>query len=238
MVKRKNIAIIPARGGSKRIKKKNMTDFCGKPLLCWTIEAAQDSHLFDRILVSTEAADIAELASSMGIDVPFLRDQYYDDHTPVSMATLSTIARLREEFNETYENVFQLMPTCPLRKAIHIKEAYNQYINGNSSFIISVSKYSWLNPWWACTLDASDYCNPLFPGQTKKRSQDLSDLYCPSGAIWIARVESLLEEKSFLNKTTRVYEMSWQDGIDIDTYDDLELAQTLYRMKENNKLSP
>src|SRR3989304_3520795 len=137
MVKKENIAIIPARGGSKRIPKKNILDFFGKPLIAWTIEAARESRVFNRILVSTEDKEIAAVAEKFGVEVPFLRQDSFDDYSPVSEATISTLCQVKSVLNEEYENVVQLMPNCPLRQSSHIIDAFNNFLKSGGKFQIS-----------------------------------------------------------------------------------------------------
>ncbi|MDZ7846861.1 MAG: hypothetical protein U5L96_08860 [Owenweeksia sp.] len=107
------VAVIPARGGSQRIPHKNITDFEGKPLIAWTVRAAQRSGLCDKIVVSTDSEEIARVSREWGAEVPFLRDAYADHHSPVSEATLRTLTQL-EEAGETYDEVVQLFAVCPL----------------------------------------------------------------------------------------------------------------------------
>src|SRR4051812_19986287 len=102
MVKRKNIALIPARGGSKRIPHKNIAPFQGKPLIAWTIEAAQQTGLFDRIFVSTDDPKIASVAQEYGVEVPFLRTEAKDDITPVSKATIHALKQIEGHYQETF----------------------------------------------------------------------------------------------------------------------------------------
>jgi CMP-N-acetylneuraminic acid synthetase len=123
---KKVVAIIPARGGSKRIPKKNIIDFNGKPLIAWTIEAAKKSGLFEKIIVSTDSEEIAEVAREYGAEVPFLRDTAADDHSPVSEATLRTILQL-EEAGEFYDEVVQLFAVCPLRDDVDIINSYKYF---------------------------------------------------------------------------------------------------------------
>src|SRR5690606_40024071 len=125
MVKQR-IAIIPARGGSKRIPHKNITEFCGKPMIAWTIQAAKDSGLFDRVLVSTDDQRIAEVSKTWGAEVPFLRASFADDHTPVSEATASALQQAMNHWQESYASVTQLMANCPLRTADDITQAVTQ----------------------------------------------------------------------------------------------------------------
>lgn len=109
------VAIIPARGGSKRIKRKNIIDFCGKPMIAWTIEAAIKSNLFDEVIVSTEDNEIKKISEKYGAYVPFLRKYHADDYSSVSLATLGTIKQLKQEGIGEYEDIIQLMANCPLR---------------------------------------------------------------------------------------------------------------------------
>lgn len=230
MVKKEAIAIIPARGGSKRMPGKNIVDFFGKPLLAWTIEAARESGIFDRILVSTEDPKVAAVTERCGAEVPFLRHNCFEDYSPVSAATISALRQVQSVLNEDYENVVQLMPNCPLRQSRHIVDAFHNFLNGNSKSQISCFKFGWMNPWWAVTLDEKFSPSRIFPENYEKRSQDLPQVYCPTGAIWIAKCETLIQEGSFYGKSHVFYPMDWQAAIDIDDSDDLEMAKCLFQM--------
>ncbi|MDT0689812.1 acylneuraminate cytidylyltransferase family protein [Salegentibacter sp. F188] len=222
---KKVVAIIPARGGSKRIPKKNIVDFNGKPLIAWTIEAAKKSGLFEKIVVSTDSSEIAEVAKRYGAEVPFLRDTAADDHSPVSEATLRTILQL-EENGEYFDEVVQLFAVCPLRDASDIKESYQFFKDKEVPFVLSCYKYVWMNPWWAVTLNEKNQPNWILK-DTRKRSQDLPDLFSPTGAIWIANIEDLKRDKTFYGKDHIFWEMDWKKAVDIDNYEDLELATAL-----------
>lgn len=219
------VAIIPARGGSKRIPRKNLREFNGKPMIQWTIEAAQESQIFDEIFVSTDDPEIAEFVKSVGLQVPFLRDAYFDDHSAVSKATINALNGLKSQANRSYDCVVQLMPNCPLRGAREIKSAWSNFIEKGFDFQISSFKFGWMNPWWAATVSKDGFPNPIFKGALSKRSQDLDRLYCPSGAIWIANVQKLVEQGSFYGKNFRFFEMNWKHAVDIDDFDDFEFAE-------------
>lgn len=222
---KKLIAIIPARGGSKRIPKKNIIDFEGKPMIAWTIEAAKKSGIFDKIVVSTDSSEIAEIAKQHGAEVPFLRDEAADDHSPVSEATLRTILQL-EENGEFYDEVVQLFAVCPLRDADDIQESYRFFKDKKASFLISCFKYVWMNPWWAVTLNDKNKPSWIFE-RTQKRSQDLPDLFSPTGAIWIANIEDLKRDKTFYGSNHIFWEINWKKAVDIDNKEDIELAGAL-----------
>jgi N-acylneuraminate cytidylyltransferase len=221
------IAVIPARGGSRRIPMKNIVEFCGKPMLQWTLEAARDCGLFARIVVSTDSEEIANVARSAGIEVPFLRDRHADDMAPVSKATLAALDQCRRYYGEDYRHVVQLMPNCPLRRAPHIEEAYRHYLSQGCQPQISCFRFGWMNPWWAATLDHQGHPKPLFPDAGKQRSQDLPALYCPSGAIWIASADALGLAGTFYADNHVFFPMDWRAAIDIDDEHDLDMARRL-----------
>jgi N-acylneuraminate cytidylyltransferase len=146
----KIIAVIPARGGSKRNPKKNIIDFMGKPLINWTIEAAKNSKLFDRIVVSTDCSEIAEVAKGCGVEVPYLRDSSSDDNSVVSEATLVAIRQTEKFYKEKYDIVVQLMANAPLRDEYDIQDHVNHFVDSKKNFQISSFKFCWMNPWWSC----------------------------------------------------------------------------------------
>lgn len=223
-----SIAIIPARGRSKRIPQKNIIDFCGKPMIAWTIEAALQSGMFDRVLVSTDDADIAEVATQYGAAAPFLRQVASDDIAPVSVATLHALDQAETYWGEKYASVTQLMANCPLREVGEIQRAWEHFITTGANFQLSCFEYGFMNPWWAHTINDEWHPTPLFREALTQRSQDLPKLYCPTGAIWIARVDALRASGTFYGPDHRFYSISWQAALDIDTEDDLLLASAVF----------
>jgi N-acylneuraminate cytidylyltransferase len=228
------IAIIPARSGSKRLPNKNTMELMGKPMIAWTIEAALQSQIFDRVLVSTDSAEIAELAERHGASVPFLRTAAYDDETPVSVATCVALEQYGKEFGETPDTVVQLMATCPLRTSKDIEEAAREFGEHDAPAQISCSPFGFFNPWWAFQLDEQNRPTAIFPSATLKRSQDLPPLFCPSGAIWIARSQALLTHRTFYCPGHVFFPMSWQSGLDIDEKADFDMAECLLALRGRN----
>ncbi len=225
------IAVIPARGGSKRIPGKNILPLAGKPMIAYTIEAALQSDRFARVVVSTDREEIAAIAQQFGAEVPFLREAALsDDHTPSSQVTLDVLQRLDPE-GQDFEVVAQLMPNCPLRTGEDIADSLRQFEREPSQAQISVSRYAWLNPWWAMQRDASKRLTPLFAEETKLRSQDLQTIYCPTGAVWWTRSASLRQEGSFLISGYTGWEIPWDHAVDIDTQQDLRLAELLLQAR-------
>lgn len=227
----KNIAIIPARGGSKRIPKKNIIEFNGKPMIAWTIEAALKTNLFEHVIVSTDYEEIAEIAKEHGAEVPFLRQKTTDDISPVSLATLEALEQTEEYYNEAYDNVVQLMANTPIRTDKDIQEMFAYFKEKDCESLLSCFKFGWMNPWWAFEKDEQGNAVKKFPEALKKRSQDLPDLYCPTGAIWISRCEVLKKHRNFYSPNHRFFEIDWKSAVDIDEYNDLELAKVVSELK-------
>jgi pseudaminic acid cytidylyltransferase len=231
-----NIAVIPARGGSKRIPRKNIKLLHGKPLIAYTIEAALQSGVFEHVVVSTDDAEIAEVSKQFGAEVPFVREaSLADDHTPASLVTLNALERLDPE-GKKYRYVSQLMPNCPLRDAVDIKKSFEQFRKNDADTQLSINRFGWLNPWWAFKMESFDIQNlnalePLFPEAFKTRSQDLATLYALTGALWWSKIDVLRKEKTFHTSTRTGFELSWQHALDIDDEDDWQMAEILMAMK-------
>jgi pseudaminic acid cytidylyltransferase len=224
------IAIIPARAGSKRIPGKNIRPLVGKPIIAYTIAAARESGLFERIVVSTDSEEIAEVAHQYNAEVPFLRDENLaDDFTPVSSVTADALVRL-DPHGDKFDIVAQLMPCCPLRTAGDVDDSYRQFVKTGAESQISMVRYGWQNPWWAMRHNEVGELKPVFAEQMKARSQDLPALFCPTGAIWWARAEALRRTKTFHLEKRTGWEIPWQRGIDIDTFEDWAMAEVLFRL--------
>jgi CMP-N-acetylneuraminic acid synthetase len=232
MVRRSRVAVIPARGGSKRLPHKNIMEFGGRAMLAWTVDAARGAGIFDRVIVSTEDAEIARVATEAGAEVPFLRQGLHDDFTPVSEVTVSVIRQIRQVLGEDYETVVQLMANCPLRDAADIRAASAAFEGSGAPFQISCARFGWLNPWWAFKCDAEGRGEWIHPDVTRSRSQDLPPLFGPTGAIWIARVTALESAGTFYGPGHRFEPLDWAHAIDIDDADDLRLARALLHVRD------
>lgn len=221
------LAVIPARGGSKRLPGKNTKLLGGRPAIEYTIEAALESKVFDRVVVSTDDEAIAGIARSAGADVPFLRDaSLADDFTPVSEVTLDVLNRIDPD-GTTVESVCQLMANCPLRNAEDIRNAYALFRSTGSGSQISVTTFGWLNAWWAVQLDDSHKVTHLHSDKWQKRSQDLPEAYCPTGAVWFARASVLRKARTFHTDDKTGFVIPWPRGLDIDSSEDWKLAELL-----------
>ena len=232
MVTQGMIAVIPARGGSKRIPRKNIIDFAGKPMIAWTIEAARASRLFSRVLVSTDDSGIADLSRALGADVPFLRESAAEDEAPVAKATLAALRQAKDHWREQYETVVQLLPNCPLRDANDIVTAVERFRSSGAPYLVSCCRYGWMNPWWAHRIDVSGKPEPLFKEALTRRSQELDPLYFPTGAIWIADVAALFGSETFYAPGHIFHPIDWISGIDIDDAEDLAMARSLRQLRD------
>jgi N-acylneuraminate cytidylyltransferase len=227
LVKKKNLGIILARKGSKRIPNKNIIKFNNKPLIAWTIEAAIKSKIFDNIIVSTDSEKIKKIAIEYGADVPFKREEYHDDNSPSSLATWYMTNKIETEFGLVFENVFQLLPSCPFRNEKVIRKCYNYFKQNKISSLISCSQFSCLNPWWSFQMNCKDEANYLFPKKLNKRSQDLKKVFSISGAVWIIKNDRLKKYKTFYCPGHKFFPIDSLSALDIDTKDDLEFAKKI-----------
>jgi len=227
----KHIAIILARGGSKRLPHKNILDFHGKPMLAWSIEAALQSGQYDKVLVSTDDPQTAEIGRSFGAEVPFLRVSAADDLAASSEATLAALNQAEQFWGTQFDVVSQLMANCPLRDSADITLAVKNFIKRSADSQISSFRFGWMNPWWAAKVDDEGIPAFVFPETIKSRSQDLPPLYCPSGALWIARVEALKSSKTFYTSNHTFHELSWMSAMDIDDKEDMEMAKACFMLK-------
>jgi CMP-N-acetylneuraminic acid synthetase len=233
MVKKNILAIIPARGGSKRIPKKNIIDILGKPMIAWTIEEARKSKFITNVIVSTDDSEIADVSRFYGAEVPFLRNEHADDYSPVSDATINCLKQYCKT-NAKPDIIVQLMANCPNRKASDMDSAISEFIENSRVFQISCFQYGWMNPWWAHKIGESGAGIPVFSEELRMmRSQDQEELYCPTGATWIALTDELINTGSFYGKNYALHEISWEAAVDIDDYTDLKMAQILM-MDETN----
>lgn len=228
------IAIIPARGGSKRLPDKNIMDFFGRPMISWTIKAALESMLFDDVLVSTDSDRIAEISKKYGAQVPFLRNNYADDYSSVSEATLSALNQMEDFSGKKYNTVVQLMANCPIRNAQNIVNQIEQFELRGEASLLSGFKYGMFNPWWAHYRDEKNKLKKMHNDALNKRSQDLPELFCPSGATWISNANLLKSHKTFYSPNYDFFEMTWQEAIDIDDMEDYKLAKAAHILLYEN----
>lgn len=219
--KLKVMAIIPARGGSKRLPQKNILPLAGKPLIHWTIEAAQKSKYIDNIFVSTDDKEIANVASKLNIFIPELRPpELATDKTSTNDVLNYTINKFAENFNI----ILLLQPTSPLRTAYHIDESLEMFIKKNASTVVSVTPCEH-SPLWANSLPPNLSMNNFIKEDSLKRSQELEVYYRINGAIYILNKNQFIQDKkiSYTDKSF-AYIMPPYLSVDIDNEFDFQFA--------------
>ena len=217
------LAVIPARGGSKGIPRKNLRNLCGKPLIGWTIEAALSSELIDRVVVSTDDTEIADYSLKCGADIPFLR--------PPSLATdeassIDVVLHALDEVSD-YENLLLLQPTSPLRGGGDIDSMVQQFLREQRSSCVSVC-YAREHPYWMYAVSKSGALQQLIPdADVSKGRQQFPTCYVLNGAMYLSSIEKLRKERSFIHRETGIYLMTPECSIDIDDLFDWSLAEML-----------
>lgn len=158
---------------------------------------------------------------------PFLRKSPTDDYVPVSETTTQFVERLLEQKNSIPKYVMQLMTVCPFRTASEIKKAYRSIVENGANFQISFYRFPFSGFQWAHTKNLEGNGIPVFPEEKIARSQDLEDVFMPTGSIWIANTEELLKSRSFYGPDYKMFNISWLNAIDIDTPEDWSLAEMM-----------
>ncbi|MGN7762046.1 acylneuraminate cytidylyltransferase family protein [Paenibacillus sp. 22594] len=213
---KKVLAIIPARGGSKGIPRKNIKQLAGKPLIAWTIEEANKSRYIDRLILSSEDPEIIEIAGAYGCEAPFVRPkELSEDTTPGIAPVMHAINQLPD-----FDYVVLLQPTSPLRLIDDIDGCIENMVNVGAPACVSVTKTD-KSPYWMYTLQSNKILKPLIEQhETITRRQELPDIYALNGAVYVAEINWLLKRGSFLEDETVAFVMPRNRSNDIDTADD------------------
>lgn len=225
------LAIIPARGGSKRLPRKNVLDLAGKPLVAWTIEAALGCSYIDDVMVTTDDEEIAEVAKLFGANVPFLRPAALASDTATTYDAIKhTVDFYQDQLGKSFDYVVLLQPTSPLRTTQHISEAIELLSQNDADAIISVCEVDH-SPLWSNTLPEDHSMSNFIRDEVKnKRSQDLERFYRINGAIYICRLVTLVRQKTFfIDNSIYAYPMSIENSVDIDTNMDFSIANCIHQ---------
>ena len=224
----KNIAIIPARGGSKRIPRKNIKEFLGKSIVAYSIEAALQSKLFDEVMVSTDDEEIAEVAKKYGAKVPFMRSKKNsNDYVGIADVVIDVINNYKE-LNKKFDNVCCILATAPFLNEQDLINTFNQLDNSNFDSIFPVVRYSF--PIQRAMQFDNKKIKMIWPENLTKRSQDLKPSFHDAGLFYWAKTNILLKKKTFWTDNTTAIEISEQKAQDIDTLEDWKLAEMKYKI--------
>jgi CMP-N,N'-diacetyllegionaminic acid synthase len=223
------LALIPARGGSKGIPRKNIKPLAGKPLIGWTIDAAKQVSCVDRIVVTTEDEEIAAVARAFGAEVPFMRPpDLATDETPGIEPVLHALKRLPD-----YEWVLLLQPTSPLRTHRDIEAIWQLCQSSGAPSAVSITEVS-KHPYWMYAEDDQGRLRPFISGRPDiTRRQDLLAAYALNGALYLAKTEWLLQQGGFIGPETVGYVMPPERSADLDTEQDWRWVEFLIGQKND-----
>lgn len=217
------LALIPARGGSKGIKNKNIIDLCGRPLIAYTIKAALESNYVDDVIVSTDSQEIADIAIFYGAKIPFLRPaELASDSSKTIDAVLHAIAALHAQGSD-YDILLLLQPTTPLRDSNDIDVSIKTFFNNNYRSLVSVSPVT-DSPVLIRMIDSDNHLEHLIDCSSTIRRQDMKPYYVVNGCIYINYIADINNATSF-NDNESGFIMSTSHSVDIDNYFDLYAAQ-------------
>ena len=221
-----NIAIIPARLESKRLPQKNIKKFFGKPIICYSIEAAKKTKIFDKIIVSTESEKLKKIVEKNGAEVPFLRPKRMaNDKSHFNEAVVYTINKLKK-INIKIKNVCCIYPTSPLINHRDILRGLN-VLKKSKSYVFSACKY--ISPPQRSFYFHDQKLKLLIPNNYYKRSQDLNTIYHDAGQFYWGSEKTWINDKVIFNKKSKIVEIDYLNFMDINYLEDFNLAMKLYK---------
>ena len=224
----RKIAIIPARGGSKRIPRKNIRDFLGKPIIAYSIEIALRSNLFDEVMVSTDDAEIAKIAKSYGATVPFIRSSSSSDDMATTADVIQEVLERYRKDNKNFAIGCCIYPTAPFVSELNLEKSIKKLIDKDFDTVFPVVKYSYPIQ---RALKVNQEKMSLFSEEYKNsRSQDLEESYHDAGQFYTFKVSEFLESNNLWTNNTGVIELSEMSVQDVDTENDWKLAELKYKL--------
>jgi pseudaminic acid cytidylyltransferase len=224
-----NVAIITARGGSKRIPRKNIRPFLGKPIIAYVIQAARQSGLFQEVMVSTDDTEIADVARHYGASVPFMRSaENADDFATTTDALLEVIADY-ERLGKTFDVGCCLYPTTPFVTAALLRQAFDVLTTQAFDTVYPVQAFGFPVQ-RAVALDASGRVRWLQPEHQQTRSQDLENAYHDTGQFYVFKTAALLKSRQLISANAGGIVISEMQAHDIDTEDDWQVAEFKWQL--------
>ena len=224
-----NICVIPARGGSKRIPKKNIKEFLGKPIITYSIQAALDSGLFDEVMVSTDDLEIAEIAKNFGAKVPFIRSVKNSDDFATTFDVIEEVIQVYKSQGKEFENICCIYSCAPFVNSEILLKAYNQLIRNKFDTVFPIIAYSF--PIQRALRIDNSKVSMILEENLNVRSQDLEDSFHDAGQFYWCNSKKLLQNKKILTKNTGGVEISELEAQDIDNEIDWKLAELKFQLK-------
>ena len=230
----KSIAIIPARGGSKRIPKKNIKDFLGKPIIAYSIETAIKSKLFDEVMVSTDDMQVAEISKLLGAKIPFMRSKENSNDYAGTADVLVEVLKEYKNRNINFDYCCCIYPTAPFITPEKLKESFELFKVKDYDSLFPVVKYSY--PIQRSYKFLNDKISMVWPENYSKRSQDLEQIYHDAGQFYWLKLEEFIKKKQIYNDNTGTIILSELEVQDIDSEEDWKLAEMKFKLlKESEK---
>lgn len=226
----KHLAIITARGGSKRIPRKNIKDFLGRPILQYSLEAAHESGLFDEVMVSTDDAEIAEIASKLGATVPFMRSRHNSDDFATTADVIQEVVEEYHQRNRHFDYLCCLYPTAPFVNAAKLKESLTLLKEKEADALVPVCRFSY--PIQRAFKIEENRLVRMWPEHERSRSQDLPPAYHDVGQFYWHRVKSFLIRDVSKDQKIVPFLISELEMQDLDTLEDWELAELKYQQSQ------
>jgi N-acylneuraminate cytidylyltransferase len=228
LIMKENIAIITARGGSKRIPKKNIKDFCGKPMIAYAIEAAIEAGIYDTIMVSTDSEEIAEIAKKYGAEVPFLRSAKTSDDYAITADVLKEVLDRYKELGTEYNYMTCIYPTAPFVTAEKLRYAVKELKSKEASLVLPVTAFSY--PPLRGYIIREGKLNMKWPEYYKSRSQDLETIYHDAGQYYCYSVKEFVKMSGIITEGIVPIITEELEVQDIDNETDWKLAELKYRL--------
>lgn len=226
----KNIAIIKARGGSKRIPRKNIKLFLGKPIIVYSIEYALSCGLFEKVMVSTDDVEIAEIAKGAGAEVPFFRDaETSNDFTSIAEVITEVMSKL-SKLGHDYDNIYCIYPSAPFITNENLKEAFRLLTENNYDSVFSVCQFSFLI-FRAMEINEAGQVAMIWPENMIKRSQDLLTAYYDAGQFYWLKRTSFINQPNLFTEISGSIILGELEVQDIDNLTDWSLAELKYQLK-------
>lgn len=224
-----NVCIIPARGGSKRIPRKNIKNFFGKPMLAYPIQTALESELFSKIIVSTDDPEIAEIAQKYGAEVPFIRPTDLADDFAGTAPVIKHALNFLAEAGETYTNVGFIYPCTPLISAEILQAAYSAWQTSKADGCMTVCEFP-SAPQRGLIINSANRIESLYPENRGTRTQDLPSTYYDAGQFYFAKVTAYLAGLAMHSNRTFPYILSRHLAQDIDTPADWQQTELMFKL--------
>ena len=230
---RKVLALIPARGGSKGLPKKNLRHLCGKPLIQWSIDSALACTEIDAVVVSTDDEQIAKVAASSGAEVPFLRPPDLAGDTASSIDVIIHALDFLEENARLFDIVLLIEPTSPLRELSDIQSVLRSMIDTGATAVVSVCRAESTHPVFMFRTTDQGRLKPFLDAQpTGVRRQEIEPLFYIDGTIYASTIHALRQQRAFYHDDTLAYEVAKWKALEIDDIEDFQMVEAIAKYKD------